>query len=80
MTFCQHPPLASLLRSKVIPERGGDTLWASMTVAYENLSENMKRFLTGLSAIHDFRHGFKESLEEEGGAERLAEAVMKTRR
>ena len=77
MTFRQHPPLASLLRSKVIPERGGDTLWASMTVAYENLSENMKRFLTGLSAIHDFRHGFKESLEEEGGAERLAEAVMK---
>ena len=77
MTFRQHPPLASLLRSKVIPERGGDTLWASMTVAYESLSENMKRFLTGLSAIHDFRHGFKESLEEEGGAERLAEAVKK---
>ena len=76
-TFRQHPPLASLLRSKDIPERGGDTLWASMTVAYENLSGNLRHFLTGLSAIHDFRHGFKESLQEEGGAERLAEALNK---
>ena len=48
-----------------------------MTVAYENLSENMKHFLTGLSAIHDFRHGFKESLEEEGGAERPVESGRK---
>ena len=76
-TFLEHPPLASVLRSKIIPEKGGDTLWASMTVAYEELSINMKRFLDGLSAVHDFRHGFKESLEEEGGADRLAEAVKK---
>ena len=77
MTFRRHPPLGSLLRSIIVPERGGDTLWASMTVAYENLSANMKRFLDGLSAIHDFRYGFKESLEEDGGADRLAEAVKK---
>ena len=75
MTFRQHPPLASVLRSKITPERGGDTLWASMTTAYERLSEKMKHFLDGLYAVHDFRHGFKESLEESGGAERLAQAV-----
>ena len=75
MTFRQHPPLASVLRSKITPERGGDTLWASMTTAYERLSEKMKHFLNGLYAVHDFRHGFKESLEESGGAERLAQAV-----
>ena len=75
MTFRQHPPLASVLRSKITPERGGDTLWASMTTAYERLSEKMKHFLDGLYAVHDFRHGFKESLEESGGAERLAQAI-----
>ena len=77
MTFRRHPPIASLLRSKIVPEKGGDTLWSSMTAAYDNLSENMKRFLDGLSAIHDFRYGFKESLEQEGGADRVEEAVKK---
>ena len=75
MTFRLHPPIASVLCSKIIPERGGDTLWASATAAYEHLSEKMKGFLDGLYAVHDFRHGFKESLEEEGGAERLAQTV-----
>ena len=75
MTFRLHPPIASVLCSKIIPERGGDTLWASATAAYEHLSEKMKGFLDGLYAVHDFRHGFKESLEEEGGAARLAQTV-----
>ena len=75
MTFRLHPPLATILRSKIIPERGGDTLWASMTAAYEDLSSHMQQLLDGLKAVHDFRFGFKESLEEPGGAERLAQAV-----
>ena len=75
MTFRQHPPMGAVLRSKVIPEQGGDTLWASMTAAYDALSAQMKEFLSGLTAEHDFRWGFKESLAEPGGRERLAEAV-----
>ena len=75
MTFRLHPPIASGQCSKIIPERGGDTLWASATAAYEDLSEKMKGFLDGLYAVHDFRQGFKESLEEQGGAERLAQTV-----
>ena len=75
MTFRQHPPMGAVLRSKVIPEQGGDTLWASMTVAYDALSAQMKEFLSGLTAEHDFSWGFKESLAEPGGRERLAEAV-----
>ena len=75
MTFRLHPPLGSLLRSKIIPDRGGDTLWASATTAYDALSVSMQQFLDGLVAVHDFRHGFKESLAEEGGPERLAQAI-----
>ncbi|MBN7796694.1 taurine dioxygenase [Parahaliea mediterranea] len=75
MTFRAHPPMATFLKSVIIPERGGDTLWSSMTAAYEGLSNSMQSFLEGLSAVHDFSHGFKESLAEPGGRERLAEAV-----
>ena len=35
----------------------------------------MQKFLSELTAEHDFSYGFKESLEESGGRERLAQAV-----
>ncbi|MFT6050582.1 MAG: taurine dioxygenase [Halioglobus sp.] len=75
MTFRQHPPMATVLRSMIVPPRGGDTLWASMTSAFDGLSTKMQTLLEGLSAVHDFSHGFKESLAEQGGRERLARAV-----
>ena len=75
MTFRQHPPMGAVLRSKITPEQGGDTLWASMTAAYDALSNPMKEFLSGLNAEHDFSWGFKESMAEPGGRERLAQAV-----
>ncbi|MDG1165232.1 MAG: TauD/TfdA family dioxygenase [Porticoccaceae bacterium] len=75
MTFRQHPPMGTVLRSKVIPEKGGDTMWSSMTSAYDGLSSRMQAFLNDLNAGHDFSYGFKESLAEEGGRERLASAV-----
>jgi len=75
MTFRQHPPSVTVLRGIVIPEVGGDTLFASMTRAYETLSPSMQQYLEGLVAVHDFSQGFKESLAEPGGRERLADAV-----
>jgi taurine dioxygenase len=75
MTFLQCPPMATMLKSVVIPPRGGDTLWSSMTAAYEALSFSMQEFLCELTAVHDFSYGFKESLAEPGGRERLADAV-----
>jgi taurine dioxygenase len=75
MTFKQHPPSVTVLRGITIPEVGGDTLFASMTAAYEGLSPGMQSYLEGLTAVHDFSHGFRESLAEPGGRERLADAV-----
>ena len=77
MTFRQHPPSVTVLRGITIPEVGGDTLFASMTAAYEGLTSGMQRYLNDLVAVHDFSHGFKESLAEPGGRERLADAVAK---
>jgi len=75
MTFAANPPLGSILHGIEIPEAGGDTMFSSLTAAYEALSARMKTFLSGLTATHDFSFGFKESLEEPGGAERLASMV-----
>ena len=75
MTFRQHPPSVTVLRGITIPEVGGDTLFASMTAAYEGLSPGMQSYLEGLTAVHDFSHGFRESLAEPGGRDRLADAV-----
>ena len=75
MTFRKHPPMGSILRSKVCPPSGGDTLWSSMTAAYNSLSNPMKALLKNLTAEHDFSYGFKESLAEPGGKERLRDAV-----
>ena len=50
-------------------------MFASMSAAFEGLSSKMQSMLSGLTAVHDFTYGFKESLEEPGGHERLAEMV-----
>ena len=36
MTFRAHPPSVTVLRGMTIPEIGGDTLFASMTAAYDD--------------------------------------------
>ncbi len=75
MTFRSAPPAITLLHAQIIPPYGGDTLWASTAAAYESLSQPIRQLLDALEAVHDFRHGFAESLAESGGIERLAEAV-----
>jgi taurine dioxygenase len=54
-TFREAPPLATMLRARVVPPAGGDTCFASMTAAYRGLSERMKRHIHGLVAQHDFK-------------------------
>ncbi|WP_422021798.1 taurine dioxygenase [Pyruvatibacter mobilis] len=58
VTFMAQPPLGSVLHAKVMPDTGGDTMWASMYAAYEALSDRMQRLLGELVAIHDYEHVF----------------------
>jgi len=77
MTFLERPPLGSVLRARDVPEVGGDTMWASLYAAYEGLSERMQRYLEGMRASHSFAYGFRQSLAEPGGWERLGDAVRR---
>jgi taurine dioxygenase len=77
MTFMKCPPMGSILHAKKIPAIGGDTMFASMELAYDELSTSWQRMLDELTAIHDFTFGFQESLAEPGGRERLKDAIEK---
>ncbi|WP_392958158.1 TauD/TfdA dioxygenase family protein [Streptomyces sp. LN245] len=53
-SFMAAPALGSVLRAVEVPAAGGDTLWADMGAAYDNLSERMKARIEGLTAVHDW--------------------------
>ena len=59
LTADARPPMGSILHLPVVPETGGDTLFASMTAAYDALSERMKAYLEGLEATHDADHVYR---------------------
>ncbi len=50
--YLETPPMATMLVAREVPPRGGDTLFANMYLAYETLSDGMKRMLDGLTAIN----------------------------
>ena len=53
LTFQQRPSVLSILHMVKCPPVGGDTMWASMEHAYNDLSEPMKELCTGLTALND---------------------------
>jgi taurine dioxygenase len=52
LTFQESPPLGAMLHAVVVPDVGGDTIWADMAAAYEALSPALRDFLTALTATH----------------------------
>jgi taurine dioxygenase len=62
VTFIETPPFGAVLTPKVLPPNGGDTLWSSTVAAYKARSEPIRTLVNGLTAEHDFQHGFKRHL------------------
>jgi taurine dioxygenase len=52
LSYLPKPAGFCLLQAEEIPPLGGDTLWASLTAAYDALSPTMKEFLAPLSVYH----------------------------
>lgn len=64
-SFMAAPALGSVLRAVEVPPAGGDTMWADMAVAYDNLSESMKTRIDGLTAVHDWVPSWGSLMTEE---------------
>jgi taurine dioxygenase len=54
-TMVAQPPMGAILYAMEVPPYGGDTLFANQYLAYETLSDGMKKMLSALNAIHSDR-------------------------
>ena len=75
VTYMARPPAAAVLRCEETPSAGGDTLWANMQLAYDKLSEPMKRYIAELRGFHTTRGGFVDYVRRHLPAE-VVEKVM----
>jgi taurine dioxygenase len=57
-TWREAPPLGAVLRCIECPSVGGDTIWANMVRAYEDLPEDIKQRIDGLYARHSIEASF----------------------
>jgi taurine dioxygenase len=54
-TMVREPPMGAILYGIEVPPYGGDTLFANQYMAYESLSDGLKKTLEGLRAVHTDR-------------------------
>ncbi|NBE57073.1 TauD/TfdA dioxygenase family protein [Streptomyces boluensis] len=68
VTFRPRPAMGAVLQLREVPARGGDTMWADMAAAYDNLPADVRARIDDATAEHDFLPGFRRFY----GPERLA--------
>ena len=73
VTWDTNPPRFAVLRAIDLPERGGDTIWASTYAAYESLSATMQSMVDGLTAFHDI--GAAKAFISKAGADATSRAA-----
>jgi len=69
VTFRERPSIASVLRMRLMPALGGDTIWADAAAAYAGLPAAVQERLEGLDAEHDIIHSFGGRVSEERRAQ-----------
>jgi len=72
------PPKATVLHAVSLPDRGGDTQYVNMHLAYDELPQETQRRLDGLRAIHVYqsRHSARKLMElSSDSRSRVPEAV-----
>lgn len=72
-TWREAPPLGCVLRCVETPAVGGDTMWANMGLAYENLPDAIKQQIADLRARHSIEASFGAAMPLE---KRLALKAM----
>jgi taurine dioxygenase len=62
-SYLAEPAKATMLYSIQVPEVGGDTMFANMRAAYDDLSETMKRRIDGMITLNIY--GNRDDLDEQ---------------
>ena len=62
-SYLEVPARLTMLYSIEVPSRGGNTLFANMSAAYDDLAESMKRRIDHLVVLHHY--GNRDDLDED---------------
>ena len=73
VTFRESPPNGSVLLGRIVPEWGGDTVWANMEMAYERLPDDTKERIRGRYAVHSYVKAFGRAMTDEQRSKALEE-------
>ena len=78
--YLDSPPKASQLYAVEVPPHGGDTIFANQYIAWETLSEGLKKSLAGLAAVNisskpEISRTRDDRLREKGEALKVLSAV-----
>lgn len=77
-SFKAVPATASMLHAYIVPDEGGETEFANMAAAYEDLDEETKELCDGLIAIHDF-YWSRRDVEEQAFTQEERDAIPPVR-
>ncbi|MGW0908551.1 TauD/TfdA dioxygenase family protein [Streptomyces sp. NPDC002853] len=64
-SFMANPSLGAVLRAVEVPAAGGDTMWADMAAAYDNLPADLKERIESLVAVHDWEASWGALMNDE---------------
>ena len=62
LSWLEKPPRFGFLQPLELPVYGGDTMWASLSGAFDLLSEPMQQFCSELSAVHEIDSSLKQTV------------------
>ena len=74
VTWRNSPSLGSLLRARIVPKVGGDTLFANMEAGFDALDDATKEQINDLEAVHD-NQSFLNGMIKKGATEEQVEAM-----
>ena len=81
LAYKRRPASVSILRSRVVPPVGGDTLWVNMEAAYDELPDAVKRRVESLRTYNSYEKSLRSYNEYalRDGREPLSEEVIARR-
>lgn len=68
----------SMLHAVMIPPTGGDTMFADMYLAYDTLSDQMKRMLEGLTIVNALAKRYPRMTEQEALEKSAVQPIVRT--
>jgi taurine dioxygenase len=65
VTYCDRPPAFTFLHGILMPEVGGDTIWANTVAAYESLPQELRDLADTLRIVHTNTHDYSKPTSRE---------------